>query len=327
MADTYDSKAEDSAAKAYAAAAEAAGVSAVIPETSEVPEPEIPNPEIPEEATGAIEFPAKSKRAPKPSAAKDSAPEPATESEPAAPTAVLTAAAAEPKVIPARAVKPAKVKTVKVKAAAPKLAVKRAPAKPALTAKPTAKAVALSKPQPKSKPETVKPKTIKTAPKSAKASAPAAPKFPFIAQLKEFPMDVSTTIKDAVDGAQAKAKEALSKTSAAAGEYTDFAKGNVEALVESGKILAVGLQEIGNQAVAESKSAFETLVADAKSLSSVKSPIDFFKLQTELLRRNIDHAVAYGSKTSESMIKLTSDAIAPLSGRVTLAIEKVKKAA
>lgn len=316
MADTDQSKAEASAEKAYAAAAEAAGVPAASPQASdglETPAPAVREPEILEaatsieEATAPVEFPAKPKRA-----VERSAPKTAAKPEPAALPASIPAA--KPKVDRPRALKP----TAKT-AAIPKLAVKRAAAKPA----PAPKTVAQRKPAPKN----IKRETIETAPKSAKASAPATPRPSFIAQLKEIPMDVSTTIKDAVDGAQAKAKEAFSKTSAAASEYTDFAKGNVEAIVESGKIIAVGLQEIGNQAVAETKTAFDTLVADAKALSSVKSPIDFFKLQTELLRRNIDHAVAYGSKTSESVIKLTSDAIAPISGRVTLAIEKVKKAA
>jgi hypothetical protein len=45
------------------------------------------------------------------------------------------------------------------------------------------------------------------------------------------------------------------------------------------------------------------------------------------MRRNFETAIAYGSKNSEAMLKLTNDVIAPLSGRVTLAVEKLKKVA
>lgn len=170
------------------------------------------------------------------------------------------------------------------------------------------------------------PKGTRTAPKTTRAGA-AAPQTPFIAQLKEIPMDMTASITEAVNGAQEKAKEAFTKTSALAGEYGEFAKGNVEAFVESGKILASGLQELGNSFIAEGKSAFETATADVKALTSVKSPADFFKLQSELLRRNFDTAIAYGSKNGEAVLKLTNEVIAPISGRISLAVEKVRKAA
>ena len=135
------------------------------------------------------------------------------------------------------------------------------------------------------------------------------------------------TFKGTFTEVQSKAKEALEKSSAAFADYNDFAKGNVEAVVESGKILAAGLQDFGTNVTAESRSAFETATADFKELAAVKSPADFFKLQSELFRRNFDTAVAYGSKTSEAMLKLTSEAIAPISGRVSLAVEKVRTTA
>ena len=59
----------------------------------------------------------------------------------------------------------------------------------------------------------------------------------------------------------------------------------------------------------------------------VKTPADFFKLQGEMMRRNFDAAVATTSKHSEAMVKLAGDAFAPISTRVSLAVEKVKQAA
>ncbi len=126
---------------------------------------------------------------------------------------------------------------------------------------------------------------------------------------------------------QSKAKTAFEKGATLLGEYAEFAKGNVEALVESGKILAAGVQKMGSDTIAESKTAFETASLDAKQLTAAKSPTEFFKLQSDIVRRSVDSAVALTSKNGEAMLKLASDSFAPLSGRFSLAVAKVKQAA
>ena len=139
--------------------------------------------------------------------------------------------------------------------------------------------------------------------------------------------DFTAKVKDAMTDAQDRAKAAFEKSTALFSEAGEFTKGNVEAVVESGKILAAGLQGMGKDYVTETKSVFETMTADVKELAAVKSPADFFKLQGEILRRNFDAVVASGSKTSEAVVKLTNESFAPISNRVSIAIEKVKKAA
>jgi len=153
------------------------------------------------------------------------------------------------------------------------------------------------------------------------------PKF---ASLKETfmatPFDL-TQIQTAFADIQGKAKEALEKSTAVLGEANDFAKGNVEAVVESGKTLSAGLQDFGATFVAEARTAFEGLTADAKELAAAKSPTEFFQLQSALVRKQFDGAVAQASKSTEAWLKLANEAFAPISGRVTLAVEKVSKAA
>jgi len=168
---------------------------------------------------------------------------------------------------------------------------------------------------------------------AADTKTSSLPGIPTIAQLKDKIMATTKTpdfaegIKDVISDVQTKAKEAFEKSTSAFGDVNEFAKGNVEAFVESGKILASGLQDMGTNLAAEGRSAFETMTADVKALTAVKSPADFFKLQGEIVRRNFDAAVANGSKNSEAMLKLASDVFAPLSGRVSVAVEKVRKAA
>lgn len=143
-------------------------------------------------------------------------------------------------------------------------------------------------------------------------------------------MDMTANIaglQDVLTEAQAKAKAAFEKSTSMMGEYTEFAKGNVEAMIESGKILADGVQGMGSTIVAEGRSSFEAMSGDMKELAAAKSPTDFFKLQSDLVRKNFDSAVAHSSKNSEAMLKLMSDVFAPISGRVSMAVEKVRQTA
>jgi hypothetical protein len=146
--------------------------------------------------------------------------------------------------------------------------------------------------------------------------------------IKDMTMDMSTNfngIQTAMTDAQAKAKAAFEKSSSVMGEVGEFTKGNVEAVVESSKIFAEGCQEIGSTMVAEGRTAFEAMTGDIKELAAAKSPTDFLKIQSDMIRKSFDSAVAYSSKNSETFLKLMSDAAAPLSGRMSLAVEKVRQ--
>lgn len=235
--------------------------------------------------------------------------------------AELAAALAEPAapevVFPSKAKRMPKPKAAAPTAAAP-LAVKPASAPAKKTFKKAAPAKVVIQPKAKIAPQ----------PKAA-APTTAAPKT-VLQQLKEKTMETTeftTKLKSAVGEAQAKAKEAFDKGAATFGEYSEFSKGNLEAVVASGKILASGMQSLGTTLVADGKTAFETLTAEVKELAAVKSPTDFFKLQAAFLRRNFETAIANTSKNSETVLKLASEAAAPISARVNLAVEKVKQAA
>lgn len=220
------------------------------------------------------------------------------------------AAAAEVKAAPK-----AKPAPVAKKVAAPKAA----PAKKTIAKKTVVKKAAAKPAQPK--------KTIKApAPKQAAKAAPSF-KDTIMAKTKTATEDFTGKVKDAMTDAQDRAKLAFEKGQALFGEAGEFTKANVEALVESGKVLAAGMQDMGKDYVAGAKTAFETVQADIKDLSAVKSPADFFKLQGEIMRRNFDAAVASGSKHSEKAVKIAGEAFAPIQNRVAKAIEMVKQAA
>jgi len=148
-----------------------------------------------------------------------------------------------------------------------------------------------------------------------------------MATAKTSTTDFTQPINDALGEFQTRARAAYEKGSEALTEASEFTKGNVEALVESGKILAGGAQNLGKTYVEEAKGAYETMTADLKELAAVKSPTELFQLQGKIARRNFDALVASSSKNTEALIKLANEAFAPLSGRVNVAAEKLTRAA
>ena len=250
------------------------------------------------------------------------------------------AAAAEPKPVgskPAEAA-PAASATPAVKEAAPTpVAAKPKAGKPAARkAKSAPKTPAATKPVNKAKPAAnvtrKKSSPQRAAVRKASPAAPAAPE-PSITELKEKIMatakttDFTKPMSDAISEVQARTKAAYEKGTELATEMTEFSKGNVEAFVESGKVLAGGIQDLGKTYVDEARTAYETLTADMKEMAAVKSPTELLQLQAKLARRNFDSMFAYGSKNGEAVMKLVNEAFAPISGRMSLAAEKISKAA
>ena len=122
-------------------------------------------------------------------------------------------------------------------------------------------------------------------------------------------------------------KAAVEKSTKLVEEANEFAKGNVEALVESGRIAAKGFETLGQDAAEYGRKSFENATAALKSFAAVKSPTEFFKLQSDFVRGAFDSYVAEASKNTEAVLKLAGDAAQPLSNRFAVAAEKVKTAA
>ena len=223
------------------------------------------------------------------------------------PSAIAEAVAAEPAQAETKAAAPAK------KAPAKKAAAKKTPAKKQASKK------AADKPTEK----------------STKKAAARNTARPTVTQLKEKIMatanttktDYTATAKDMAAQMQTRAKAAFEKGGEMTSQVTDFHKANIEALVESGKILASGMQDMGRTYVEEAKTAADTVQDDVKKMAAIKSPTEFFQLQGEIARRNFDAMVATTSKNTEMMMKLVNEAFAPISTRASVATEKFSKAA
>lgn len=179
------------------------------------------------------------------------------------------------------------------------------------------------------------PATFDAAPSLPTAAAPAdlQPEDTTMATTIEN-MTETATDKTPMDKAGAmfgemndRAKSAMGKSAALFAEFNSFGKGNVEALVEAGKIAVAGLQTMAHDQAAYVRQQFETATTAARTMTTVKSPTEFAKLQSDYVRQQFDAMVAETSRSTEATMKLVGEVVQPISNRMALAAEKIKQAA
>jgi phasin family protein len=149
--------------------------------------------------------------------------------------------------------------------------------------------------------------------------------------LNEGTRNMKNEAKQAADRFQAvfgdvneRAKTAIERNSRVAEELTELTKGNVEAIVASTKVAAKGVETLGQELAEFSRKSFEDASAAMKGITDIKSPTDFFRLQSDFARSQFDLMVAETSKLSETMIKLAGQAAEPITGRYSVAAERVR---
>ncbi len=126
---------------------------------------------------------------------------------------------------------------------------------------------------------------------------------------------------------QAKVKEGMEKAMRTAEELVSFSQGNLEAMLKSGQIWAAGMQDLSKQMAATAQASFDETMSTFKAMTSVKSLKDAMDLQASLARATMEKTLAESGKLTDASFKLTEQAIAPITARVSLAVEKFAKSA
>ncbi|MEV4935064.1 phasin family protein [Sphingobium sp. LMC3-1-1.1] len=252
--------------------------------------------------------PAASKPAPPKPAAPAAKPAPVAKADPVAVIAATTAvdAAPEPELVKEAAAQPAPI------AAAPEVE------------KPQSKPVVEPKPAQPDLSKSLSSKAGPLEPMLLPATEGTKMMNDVIETGKKFAEETKAKLETVYADLNEKAKVSVEKSTKAIEEFSDIAKGNVEALVESGKIAAKGFETIGQEAVDYSRKSFEKATASFKSFSTVKTPTEFFQLQSQLLSSSFDEFTKEAAKSSEALIKLASEVTSPLTARVTVVTDKVK---
>jgi phasin family protein len=137
----------------------------------------------------------------------------------------------------------------------------------------------------------------------------------------EFPAQARATMEKNMEQVN-KAAEGFFK---AAEEAAEFGRGNVEALTRATQVYVAGVQDLGRQTMALVQGLSDQAIEGAKALSTVKSLKEATEIQASLTRAAIERSFSETAKLQEAALKLAEQSFAPLSARMTLAVEKLAR--
>jgi phasin family protein len=144
---------------------------------------------------------------------------------------------------------------------------------------------------------------------------------------KTYADEAKNRMQSAFNEMNEKSRTVMDKSARAFEELGELTKGNLEAVVESSKIAAKGFESLGQEAAEFGRRSFEKTSATMKNFAAIKTPAEFFQLQSELMSQVMDSFATEASKSSEKMLKLASDISQPISNRVSVVTEKMKSLA
>ncbi len=153
---------------------------------------------------------------------------------------------------------------------------------------------------------------------------------PVIEALKETVSDKALSLSEietVITKTQAEVTTHMEKAMKSAEEFVSFGQGNLEAMMKASQVLATGLQDLSKHIAATAQASLDETTAHFKALSAVKSPKEALDLQTAAAKTAIEKTLAEAGKVTDASMKLAEQVAAPITARVTLAVEKFGKAA
>ena len=154
------------------------------------------------------------------------------------------------------------------------------------------------------------------------AATPAALPAPEAPRATEASGTAAASAASRFNTATTEVKANMDKAMKTAEELVSFGQGNFEALVKSGQIWATGMQDLGKQVAASAQAQMDQTMATLKALAAVKSFKEAVELQSSLARSSVEKAVTETGKLTDASLKLAEQTMAPLTARVSLAVER-----
>jgi phasin family protein len=110
-------------------------------------------------------------------------------------------------------------------------------------------------------------------------------------------------------------------------DFVAFGQANFEAFVRSGQIWSAGVQELTRQFASSAKASFDESVSTLKAITTAKSVREAMDLQSTFAKAALEKAMFESNKLTDASIKLTEQTLAPITARVTVAVESFGKTA
>ncbi len=118
-----------------------------------------------------------------------------------------------------------------------------------------------------------------------------------------------------------KANQAMMKS---AEEMQKLSKENLEACLQASTIIAKGMQDLGREWTTYLQESMERSAAATRALMAARTVQEVVSLQSDWVKSSLDKLVAEATRLSEQTVKVTSDAMEPISARLSVAAEKLK---
>jgi phasin family protein len=106
-------------------------------------------------------------------------------------------------------------------------------------------------------------------------------------------------------------------------EFIAFSQSNVEALLQTNQVFAKAIQEIGKEIAALTQAELERVATASREALAAKSPQEALKVQTAFATASLERLLASSTKLGELNVKLATDTVAPITTKVSAAIQKV----
>jgi phasin family protein len=107
-------------------------------------------------------------------------------------------------------------------------------------------------------------------------------------------------------------------------QITSFGQGNVEAIMRSGQIWATGCQAISKTIAETAQAHLDQTMSTWKTLITTKSIKEAMDLRASLSPAPFETAFVEAGKLADASIRLVQETMAPITERITLAVEKLK---
>jgi phasin family protein len=129
----------------------------------------------------------------------------------------------------------------------------------------------------------------------------------------------------AVAVAKAANGEAAAALFAGYEQMAELGRENFAAMLRANAALSQGMEEIGKEVILYARRSFEQAAETATALLGAKTFEDVFQLNSEFAKANLERLIERSAKLSEMGVKVASEALAPLGGRVEAAIQTLSR--
>ena len=135
---------------------------------------------------------------------------------------------------------------------------------------------------------------------------------------------VATMTKEQVEATFKAGSEAFKSVQGYA-ELAAFGKDNVDAVIESGAVLAKGAQDLNKAWFGLAQASVDEGISAARKMLACQTFEEVIEVQTKLAANGYGRMIDEGHKLSEASLKLAENAVQPLSGRWGAAVEQFNK--